>query len=102
MPTQENSMSRSSLTAGSGPVRETDLARELGTMDKASRHLAERFSILADRLNPLLRQEPSTEGGLAKDSDKVLVPAANAVRESRLRVDQVIWYIEDVLRRLEV
>ena len=102
MPTQENSMSRSSLTAGSGPVRETDLAREIGTMDKATRHLGERFSALADRLNPLLRSEPSAEGLAKSTDDKVLVPAANAIRESRQRVDVILSYIDDVLRRLEV
>ena len=91
-----------SLSASSGPVRETDLAREIGTMDKASRHLQERFSILVDRLNPLLRSEPSTTEGMAKESEKILVPAAGAIRESRIRVDSVLSYIDDVLRRLEV
>lgn len=97
MPTME----RGSLTAAGSPVRETDLSREIGTMDKATRHLTERFSTLVERLNPLLRNEPSTDG-IAKELDKVLVPAAAAVRDSRLRVDSVLSYIEDVLRRLEV
>ncbi len=88
-----------------GPVKEGEIAREFNRLDEKSSILLDLLGHLKERLNPILREEPSEVRG--SDADKLSenlpsAPVARSMRKTREKIEEKIEIVNNILGRLEL
>ena len=94
-------MDTKSITGCSTNQRESQVDSEVLRLRNSVEVLMNLAASVRDRLSPVLRDEPPSQGEEDKQLE-CLVPVADRIQAERHRIEGVTYMLERVLERLEV
>jgi hypothetical protein len=89
--------------SGAEPVRESEVSAALGNINFEITELDQRIHVLAERVNPALRQEPSVKPTEATEKiQEMQSPLGASLNSQSANIRSIRYRIEDILRRIEL
>lgn len=88
--------------ATQGPARQGEISNHSGRLSDAITQLESSIGVLAERLQPIIRNVPETQAEELNKEESPLTQFAKDFREKRIRIDRLIQVVKFMTSHLEI